>query len=123
MRGVKLRMGELRYQNEPLASAMILGLDQDMEKIWNASASPKEQEAVEELMVFICIRFGADLRGKEVTLASLKGMLHFWSKTKSDPVDPFIMITLHGRFKGETGFWWHCLPICNDNRSGIPIHF
>ena len=35
--------------------------------------------------------------------------------------DPFIMIALYGRFKGETGYRWHCLPICDDNRSGIPF--
>ena len=105
MRGVKLWMGELRYQNEPLTSEMLLGLDQNMEQIWNAAASPKKREAVEELMAFICIGFGAGLRGEEVTLRSLKGVIHFWSETKSDPVDLFIMITLYGRFKGEAGFW------------------
>ena len=30
------------------------------------------------------------------------------------------MIPLYGRFKGETGYRWHCLPISDRSRSGIP---
>ena len=52
-------------------------------------------------------------------MTSLNRLLHFWKKTRDDP-DPFIMATLYGRFKGETGFCWRCLPICDESRSGIP---
>ncbi|KAL7526003.1 hypothetical protein ACHAXR_001264, partial [Thalassiosira sp. AJA248-18] len=31
------------------------------------------------------------------------------------------MVTLYGRFKGETGFRWHCLPVSDRTRSGIPF--
>ena len=51
---------------------------------------------------------------------SLKGLLFFWNETRADP-DPFIIITLFGQFKGETRHRWHCLPICDHNRSGIPF--
>ena len=50
----------------------------------------------------------------------LKGLLHFWDETRADP-DPFIMITLYESFKGETRHRWHCLPIFDHNRSGIPF--
>ncbi|KAL3788512.1 hypothetical protein HJC23_006550 [Cyclotella cryptica] len=30
------------------------------------------------------------------------------------------MVTLHGRFKGETGLRWHCLPLAADTSSGLP---
>ncbi|KAL7433284.1 hypothetical protein ACHAXM_003482 [Skeletonema potamos] len=31
------------------------------------------------------------------------------------------MINLFGRFKAETGYRWHCLPLCENGRSGIPF--
>ena len=73
---------------------MVLALDEILEGKWLRS--------IDELMSFILIIFGAGLRGEEIPLVSLRGILHFWDKTRLDP-DPFIMITLFGRFKGETG--------------------
>ena len=55
-------------------------------------------------MAFVCIEFGPGLRGEDVTLTSLKGMLHFWEETMNDKDDPFIMVALYGTFKGETGY-------------------
>ena len=66
-------MGELRFQNEPLTSAMLLGLDEDMELLWNHATGSEERATLEEMMAFLCIGFGAGLRGEEVTLTSLKG--------------------------------------------------
>ena len=40
---------------------------------------------------------------------SMKGLLHFWDETRADPD------------QGETGHRWHCLPICDRNRSSIPF--
>ena len=70
-------------------------------------------------MAFVGIGFGAGLRGKEVTLTSLKGMIQFWEETMNDKDDPYVMVTLYGWFKLETGFRWNCLPICDKNRSWI----
>ena len=50
---------------------------------------------------------------------ALAGLLKFWDKTRDDEV-PFVMVTLYGRFKGETGFRWHCLPVVDRTRSGLP---
>ena len=96
-------MGELRFQNEPLTLAMLLGLDEEMEILWNHATESEEKAAVEELMAFVCIGFGAGLRGEEVTLTSLNGMMQFWEETMNDKEDPYVMVTLYGRFKGETG--------------------
>jgi hypothetical protein len=70
-------------------------------------------------LAYVLIGFGAGLRGEEVPLTSLKGLLSFWDETRADP-DPYIMVTLYGRFKGETGYRWHCLPIADRTRSGLP---
>lgn len=37
MQGMKLRMGELRFQNEPLTSAMLLAMDVHLEKAWRSA--------------------------------------------------------------------------------------
>ena len=51
-------------------------------------------------------------------LVSLEGLVHFWQETQEED-DPYIMVTLRGRFKGETGMRWHCLPISDRTASGI----
>ena len=52
-------------------------------------------------------------------LVSLEGLVRFWQETKEED-DPYIMVTLRGRFKKETGVQWHCLPIPERTTSGIP---
>ena len=120
MRGVKLRMGEVKYQNEPLTSEMVLALDQLLTAEWLGTTDERERERLEELMCFVLIGFGTSLRGEEVPLVSIRGMKYFWLETEGAS-DPYIMVALYGRFKGETGFRWHCLPISDSSRSNIPF--
>ena len=54
-------------------------------------------------MSFVLMGFGTGLRGEEVPLVSLEGMECFWDKARKT-TDPYIMQTLHGCFKAETGF-------------------
>ena len=112
-------MGVVKFQNQALSSAMVLGLCALLEEAWQGTVDEGTRERLEELMVYIIVGCGAGLRGKEVPLLSLKGLQKFWAETRDDR-EPFIMATLYGRFKGETGHRWHCLPICDDSRSGIP---
>ena len=66
------------------------------------------------------LRFGSGLRGEEVPLVSLEGLLTFWKETREEE-DKYMMITLKGRFKGEVDERWHIVPICDETRSGIPF--
>ena len=53
-------------------------------------------------MVFVLTEMGAVLRGEEVPLILLTGLIDLWEEsTTSDP--PHIMLPLKGRFKSETG--------------------
>ena len=54
-------------------------------------------------MCYVLIGYGASLRGEEVPLTSMKGMRFFWEETRTS-AEPYIMIPLFGRFKGETGY-------------------
>ena len=118
--GTKLVMGECKFQNEALTSNQVVGLSNMLNISWKSSRNEKHKESLEELMSYVLIGFGAGLCGGEVPLVSLKGLSQFWDETKSDQ-DPHIMVTLHGRFKGESGFRWHCLTTSDQTRSRIPF--
>ena len=118
--GARLRMGEVWFQNEALTSVQVLGLSNMLDTAWEHSNKEAHRERLEELMCYVLIGFGVGLRGEEIPLVLLKVLLFFWDKTKSE-ADPFIMITLHGRFKGESGFCWYCLLVSNRTRSEIPF--
>ena len=72
-------------------------------------------------MSMVILTFCAALRGEEVTLISLTGLLTFWEETTSREKDPHILVTLHGKFKGESGVRWHCIPIALQTRTGLPV--
>lgn len=118
--GMKLRTGQIRKQNEALTTDVILACCEVAEAMWEEEESEAEKEKLEELMCFILLSFGAVLRGEEVPLVSLKGMLDFWEESTSAPI-PHIMVALKGRFKGETGHRYHFVPIAVNNQSGVPF--
>ena len=118
-KGCRARMGMTRVQNEPLTSAIFNALDTLATEEWKDATSEFTREAIEDVMCFVTFGFCNGLRGEEVPLVSLKGLLHFWDETlRAD--EPFIMTTLYGKFKGEMDCRWHCLPIPDETRSNIP---
>jgi hypothetical protein len=119
--GARLRMGEIRHQNEALSSEMVLAVLREVEMDWGADPSGPQRYILEEFAAALLISFGTALRGEEVTLVSLRGMLETWEECTEAHPDPFVMITLHGRFKGETGLRWHCLPLAIHTKSGLPV--
>ena len=118
--GSKLRMGQIRKQNEAFTPAIIHALDKVAQDAWTNSASEEEKKKVEELMSYVLMEFCACLRGEEVPLLSLQGLLTFWEETTT-ATTPFIMLTLRGRFKGEGELRWHCIPIPCQTRTGLPV--
>eukprot|EP00956_Cyclotella_meneghiniana_P029333 scaffold70717_cov42-Cyclotella_meneghiniana.AAC.1 len=119
IRGVRLRTGEIRKQDLPFTSKIVLALDKICEIKWRWAGGNAERQDIEDLMCFVLMEFCGDLRGEEVTLLSLGGLLTFWEDSlNSDP--QYIMLTLHGRFKGETGLRWHCIPLPVKTKSALP---
>lgn len=118
-RGCKTRMGVVKIQNEPVTSEIVHALDWIATEEWNAATSEEARERLEDTMSYVLFGFCNGLRGEEVPLISLKGLLHFWEET-AGAREPFIMTTLYGRFKGEMDARWHCLPIPDRTRTGIP---
>ena len=66
--------------------------------------------------------FGAGLRGEEVLLMSMEGLLTFWTVSR-EAEDCHIMLALKGRFKGEVDERWHLVPVSDFTRSGLPFSF
>ena len=119
-RGAKLRMGQIRKQNNPFTSPLVLALDKVCQEQWAEATTHQAKSDIEDLMCYVLMEFCGDLRGEEVPLLSLKGILHFWEESlASDP--PYIMLTLHGKFKGETGLRWHCVPLPVNTKSNLPV--
>eukprot|EP00956_Cyclotella_meneghiniana_P006987 scaffold9402_cov77-Cyclotella_meneghiniana.AAC.2 len=103
----------------PFTSPIVLALDKVCEIKWRWAVSEDEKQDLEDLMSFVLMEFCGDLRGEEVTLLSLGGLLTFWDDALESS-HPHIMLTLHGRFKGETGLRWHCIPIPAKTKSALP---
>eukprot|EP00956_Cyclotella_meneghiniana_P007531 scaffold10178_cov23-Cyclotella_meneghiniana.AAC.3 len=118
--GAKLRMGQIRKQNEAFTPAIIHALDKVVQDVWEASSEESERKKLEELMAYVLMEFCACLRGEEVPLLSLQGLLTFWVETTTSE-DPYVMLTLRGRFKGEGELRWHCIPIPCETKTGLPV--
>jgi hypothetical protein len=122
MRGARLRMGMVRWQNKALTSKLVLGICARAKWIWGSAQSDAKQMEMEDAVCFMLIAFGAGLHGEAVPLVSLEGLLHFWEETREAGEDErYIIITLSGRFKGEVDLQWRMVPIGDRTRSNIPF--
>ena len=74
---------------------------------------------MEFLMAFVIIGFCLLLRGEEVPLTCIDGLLAFWEETREHEI-PHMMITLKGKFKGKNNLRWHCVPLADKTKSQIP---
>jgi hypothetical protein len=79
-----------------------------------------EKNKLEEVAVYVLAEYCGGLRGEEGLLISLAGMLKYWEATRTH-ANSHIMMTLHGRFKGETGERWHLLPVADETRTHLPV--
>ena len=115
-------MGMVGRQNEALTSKMALGVCVEAERIWEMARSDTKRVEMEDAVCFMLIAFGAGLRGEEVPLVSLEGLLHFWTETRAGTAEErYMMMTLSGCFKGEVDSRWHLVPISDQTHSKIPF--
>jgi hypothetical protein len=122
MWGARLRMGMVCRQNEALSSKPVIGICAETEKLWARARTDTKHLEMEEAVCFMLIAFGAGLRGEEVPLVSLEGLLQFWQETQEGSADErHMMMTLSGRFKGEVDSRWHLVPISDRTHSNIPF--
>jgi hypothetical protein len=120
MRGAHLRMGMIRKQNEALTSSLAMAVCEAAEARWKLATEEGVKEELEDTICFMLAAFGAGLRGEEVPLMSMEGLLTFWTVSR-EAEDCHIMLTLKGRFKGEVDERWHLVPVSDFTRSGLPF--
>ena len=119
--GTKYRTGQIRKQNEAFTPDIVHALDKVSQEMWEKSLDETEKKRLEELMSYVIMEFCGNLRGEEVPRLSLSGLLTFWEETIAAP-EPYIMLTLHGKFKGDGEIHrWHCIPIPIHTRTGLPV--
>ena len=75
MRGARLHMGMVRRQNEALTSNLVMGICAEADKLWARARTDIKRLEMEDAVCFMLIAFGAGLRGEEVPLVSLEGLL------------------------------------------------
>lgn len=114
-------MGQIHIKNEAITPEIIAGMDKIAEESLALPEDPMDKELWEELMVFTLGGFCGALRGEEVPLICLKGLLVFWVETTTTVINPHVVLTLHSKFKGESGVRWHCIPIACMTRSGLLV--
>ena len=95
----------------------LLGL---MDEDWMKSRDTNLKRKIAEVGVYLLCTVCGGLRGEEVPLISLRGLISFWQKTQRNST-PHIMLTLLGRFKGETGERWHLMPLADETRTKLPV--
>ncbi len=81
MRGAHLCMGMVRRQNKALTLKLVLGICEEAERIWASARLDTKRMEMEDAICFMLIAFGVGLRGEEVPLVLLEGLLHFWVET------------------------------------------
>ena len=117
--GAKRRMGVHRRQDEALTVDQLLAVTELAESDWQKSVSQEEKKEIESVMAFVVIGFCLSLRGEDVPLIVIEGLLKFWNETMAHDV-PHMMIMLRGKFKGENNLRWHCVPLADMTKSRIP---
>jgi hypothetical protein len=120
MRGARLRMGMVQKQNEALSSLLALAVCEVAESKWPLSPDKETRENLEDTVCFMLAAMGAGLRGEDVPLLSMEGLLTFWGESQA-AADRFVMLTLKGRFKGKVDERWHLVPLSDNSRSGLPF--
>ena len=122
MQGACLCMDMAQRQNEALSLKLVLGVCGKAERIWALACADAKMLEMEEAVCFMLIAFGTGLRGEEVPLISLEGLLNFWEDTREGTVNKrYMMMTLSRWFKGEVDLRWHLVPISDKTCLGIPF--
>ena len=120
MRGSKLGMGVIKKHDFGVTSETVKALLEGWDAYWRREGLMRIRE-ISHMAAAVVIAFCGVLRGGEVFMKSLKGMLQFWEKTRKKNDLSHITVTLKGRFKGKTGEKWHMFPLIYITESGIEL--
>lgn len=114
--GCHKRMGDVSCPDRALSIPIMLEMFKQLEEEWIASGESSFEIALEA--AFYVLGFTAGLRGEEIPKADLLSVIKHWDESgRHDP--PHVIVGLIGRFKGESGFNYHVLPLVVKTKSGM----
>ena len=119
MLGEILRIGVVRRHDEALTVDQLLLIGDIAKEDWSKSNSEEGKKKLELTIELATIDFCVYLQGEEISLNVIEGLKMFWKENRNYLI-PHIMMTLKGRFKGENNLRWHCVPLEDQTKSGIP---
>ena len=77
-------MGMIRKQNKALTSELVIATCAEVETRWHSPIGDETREELDDVICFMLAAFGVGLRGEEVPLISLDGLLTFWDESQME---------------------------------------
>ena len=101
IRGARRRMGDTVSPDLGLPVEVLLALLNMLDAEWNQTKLLEEHVEVAELGFMCVVAFLLALRGNEIMIVHLGGMLEYLETSTSHPDMPHVAVTLKGRLKGD----------------------
>jgi hypothetical protein len=101
MAGIHKRVGEIRRQDEALSIDVLMALNAALESRWLHSADLDVRRRVAEMGTWFNCGFCTGLRGEEMVRIEFAGTAKSVDRWMSRAVDPFFMLVVTGRTKGN----------------------
>ena len=118
-KGLHERMGDMVKQDLGISIELIHALMSRYEARWEAAGqNRRRQQEVLFPALFCIVAFCCALRGEEVPMMSLSGIVQHLNDAINHGT-PHVVIALVGRFKNETSEQKHLMPIVMETRSGL----
>ena len=119
VRGARRRMGDTVSPDLGISIGVLLALLDLLEDEWNETDALEEQTEVVELAFMCVVAFMLALRGNEIMIVHLGGIIQYLDESTQDPTIPHVLITLKGRLKGDMIDRYHGVPMAVTSASGI----
>ena len=119
MRGCEKRMGRFVIQNKALDIKILhkLLLNYELE-LFSNKTSPGRKRWIKVVTAYFVISFVGALRGSEGLMLEATSLAEYIEEGRNED-NPYVLATLLGRFKGETGERNVLLPLAAKTKSGI----
>jgi hypothetical protein len=104
-------MGEEVRSDYALSVRVLHKILGNLDLDWMAAQMREVRKEIVEIAMFLVTGFGLEMRGEEVVKMDIAGFLTYFEAGHDHSVHPHVMVPLLRCFKGETGEWWHLLPI------------
>ena len=119
IRGARRRMGDTVSPDLGISIEVLLALLMLLEDEWNETNALEEQTEVVEVAFMCVVSFMLALRGNEIMIIHLGGLIEYLDKSTQDPKLPHVLVTLKGRLKGDMIDRYHAMPMAIISASGI----